>query len=306
MKELDKRLIQALRRNDYKAAKGYAKEKLMTDTAKKDDRFCKAMLQEFEQAELTQLEVPANIRGLLVMEDVQETFNHDRYYLSAREQNLTERILGLNKAADKLASLGIRFVNSTMLWGESGTGKTSYGRYLAHRLDRPFAYMTFSRLIESLLGGTQKNINKVFDFIKGEKCVFMIDEIDAIAQKRGANGDSGEMSRVVISLMQNLDELQNDVVLLGATNRVDIIDAAVLRRFSLIHEVKRLECVEREKMAMKFFGDIEDYEVPENIVMELAALDDTQAGLTNRMIMKLVNEFSDEQLLDNGQMELFV
>lgn len=226
------------------------------------------------------------------MEDVSVSFNENRYYLSQREQEIAEKIISMNRVAGRLADIGVNYVNSTMLYGESGTGKTTFGRYLAHKMGLPFAYLNFSRTVDSYLGSTQKNISKVFDYIKQQKCVFMLDEVDAIGMKRGKE-DVGEMSRIVISLMQNLDTLTSDITLLGATNRLDIIDEALLRRFTTKHEVKRLGVNERREMAEKFFGDVE-YEISPIELRELAMVHDTQAGLMNRIVMVMVRHYTEK------------
>ena len=100
------------------------------------------------------------------------------------------------------------------------------------------------------------------------------------------------MSRIVISLMQNLDTLSSDVVLLAATNRKDIIDKALLRRFTNSHEIRRLSEEERYEMAKIFLDDV-GYSYDEEWLSRLAEKDATQAGLMNDLILTLVNYFSE-------------
>ena len=146
---------------------------------------------------------------------------------------MVKKILKLNKASQRLAEIGVNYINSTILYGESGTGKTTFGRYIAYKMGIPFAYLNFSRVVDSYLGSTQKEyLQKYLTNVNRQKLRVMIDEIDAIGMRRRDSKEVGEMSRIVISLMQNLDTLTSDVVLLGATNRLDIIDEALLRRFT--------------------------------------------------------------------------
>ena len=227
------------------------------------------------------------------MDDVVAAFNEKRYYLSSREKDLLEKIIKLNIASIKMVEFGINYVNSTLLYGESGTGKTTFGRYLAYKMQVPFVYVNFGNLIDSHLGGTQRNLSKVFDYVKNQKCVFMLDEIDAIGTERGLKStDVGEMSRIVISLMQNLDTLSSDVVLLAATNRKDIIDKALLRRFTISHEIRRLSEEERYEMAKLFLDDV-GYSYDDEWLSRLVEKDTTQAGLMNELILILVNYFSE-------------
>lgn len=205
------------------------------------------------------MELPSDIQNLLFKEDVSGTFIPERYYVSEREASLTERILCKNRSAQRLGKAGINYLNATLLYGESGTGKTQFGRYLAYTMGVPFCYFNLSRTVDSLMGGTSKNLNKVFNYIKGTPCVFMIDELDAVSSNRARSDStsaSGEMNRTTISLMQNLDQLSSDVVLLAATNRPELIDDAVKRRFPIWHEVQVLSPDELLQMSEHFLADV--------------------------------------------------
>lgn len=291
MNNLDKQLFERVCNNDITGAKKILKIILEKDHTQANRAFCNRLLTRLNNSSMNLMELPADIKSLLIMEDVSVSFNEKRYYLSQREQEIAEKIISMNRVAGRLADIGVNYVNSTMLYGESGTGKTTFGRYLAYKMGLPFAYLNFSRTVDSYLGSTQKNISKVFDYIKQQKCVFMLDEVDAIGMKRGKE-DVGEMSRIVISLMQNLDTLTSDITLLSATNRMDIIDEALLRRFTTKHEVKRFDENERREMAEKFFCDV-GYKISPIELRELAALHDTQAGLMNRIVMVLVRLYTE-------------
>lgn len=291
MNNLDKQLFERVCNNDITGAKKILKIILEKDHTQANRAFCNRLLTRLNNSSMNLMELPADIKSLLIMEDVSVSFNEKRYYLSQREQEIAEKIISMNRVAGRLADIGVNYVNSTMLYGESGTGKTTFGRYLAYKMGLPFAYLNFSRTVDSYLGSTQKNISKVFDYIKQQKCVFMLDEVDAIGTKRGKE-DVGEMSRIVISLMQNLDTLTSDITLLSATNRMDIIDEALLRRFTTKHEVKQFDENERREMAEKFFCDV-GYKISPIELRELAALHDTQAGLMNRIVMVLVRLYTE-------------
>lgn len=291
MNNLDKQLFEMVCNNDISGAKKILKIILEKDHTQANKAFCNRLLTRLNNSAINLMELPSDITNLLIMEDVSVSFNENRYYLSQREQEIADKIVCMNRVAGRLANIGVSYVNSTMLYGESGTGKTTFGRYLAYKMGLPFAYLNFSRTVDSHLGSTQKNITKVFDYIKQQKCVFMLDEVDAIGMKRGKE-DVGEMSRIVISLMQNLDTLTSDITLLGATNRMDIIDEALLRRFTTKHEVKRPGVNERREMAEKFFADVE-YEISPIELMELVEVHDTQAGLMNRIVMVMVRHYTE-------------
>ena len=294
MNDLDRRLIESVCRNDLQSAKKIVKIILEQDKTQKNRMFVNRYLTMLNNSAMNLMELPADLKNLLIMEDVSVSFNENRYYLSNREGEVIKKILKLNKASQRLAEIGVNYINSTILYGESGTGKTTLGRYIAYKMGIPFAYLNFSRVVDSYLGSTQKNISKVFDHVKQQKCVFMIDEIDAIGMRRRDSKEVGEMSRIVISLMQNLDMLTSDVVLLGATNRLEIIDEALLRRFTTKHEVKRLNEQERYEMASKFLSDV-DFDYDDDWLIGICERDNTQAGLMNELVEALVEKYVEDE-----------
>ena len=294
MNDLDRRLIVAVCQNDLQSAKKIVKIILEQDKTQKNRMFVNRYLTMLNNSAMNLMELPNDLKNLLIMEDVSVSFNENRYYLGNRERDVAEKITKLNKASQRLAEIGVNYINSTILYGESGTGKTTFGRYIAYKMGIPFAYLNFSRVVDSYLGSTQKNISKVFDHVKQQKCVFMIDEIDAIGMRRRDSKEVGEMSRIVISLMQNLDTLTSDVVLLGATNRLDIIDEALLRRFTTKHEIKRPNKQERYEIASKFLADV-DFDYDDDWLIGICERDNTQAGLMNELVEALVERYVEDK-----------
>lgn len=245
--------------NQMDKARDFVKKFCESNEVKSDYGYCNMLLNRLRRSGGYLMELPSDIQNLLFKEDVSGTFIPERYYVSEREAALTERILRKNRSAQRLANAGINYLNATLLYGESGTGKTQFGRYLAYTMGVPFCYFNLSRTVDSLMGDTSKNLNKVFNYIKGTPCVFMIDELDAVSSNRARSDStsaSGEMNRTTISLMQNLDQLSSDVVLLAATNRPELIDDTVKRRFSIRHEVQVLSPEELLQMSEHFLADV--------------------------------------------------
>lgn len=245
--------------NQMDKARDFVKKFCESNEVKSDYGYCNMLLNRLRRSGGYLMELPSDIQNLLFKEDVSGTFIPERYYVSEREASLTERILCKNRSAQRLGNAGINYLNATLLYGESGTGKTQFGRYLAYTMGVPFCYFNLSRAVDSLMGGTSKNLNKVFNYIKGTPCVFMIDELDAVSSNRARSDStsaSGEMNRTTISLMQNLDQLSSDVVLLAATNRPELIDDAVKRRFPIWHEVQVLSPDELLQMSEHFLADV--------------------------------------------------
>lgn len=248
--------------NQPDKARAFVKQYCEANEVKSDIGYCNMLLSQLRRTGGYLMELPPDLQNLLFKEDVSGTFLPERYFVSEREASLTARILRKYRSAQRLSNAGINYLNATLLYGESGTGKTQFGRYLAYTMGVPFCYFNLSQTVNSLMGGTSKNLNKVFNYIKGTPCVFMIDELDAVSSNR-ANGDgtgsSGEMNRITVSLMQNLDQLSSDVVLLAATNRPELVDDAVKRHFSIKHEVKVFSPEELLQMAEHFLADVRSH-----------------------------------------------
>lgn len=297
-----KNLIRSVADNALQEAKIYAKIIVDNETAASNQYFCKTIKNKIE-TQPSFIELPFDIRGILKMEDVSNTFNENRYYLTDQESKVFNLISMAKITNERLTEMKIRFLNATLLYGESGTGKTTFGKYVAYKLGLPFAYLNFSQCISSYLGSTSKNIEKVFDYISKQKCVLMLDEIDAIGIKRGKE-DLGEMSRIVIGLMQAFDLLENDVIVIGATNRKDMIDEALIRRFSTIHEVKTLNKHESFHLIKKYLDDLKIKYNEENI-LSYVETHNKQSVIINDIIKSIVvmlntnnNFLLQEQSLD--------
>ena len=197
-------------------------------------------------------EPPEHIKPFLVIEQSQ-LFPIDRYYVNNQLKRLVNDIVQEEYVTQKMRERGISYINTTLLYGPTGTGKTTMGRYIAYRMNRDFIYIKFASVISGVFGNTSRNIEEIFKYISRQQCVFMLDEIDCISQKRGTESDvtGGELARITITLMQELDilrKIDNKVILLAATNRDDTMDEALLSRFSIQEKIDYLP--NEEKMAM--------------------------------------------------------
>lgn len=118
--------------------------------------------------------------------------------------------------------------------------------------------MNFSKVVDSYMGVTSRNIAQAFAYASSNPCVFMLDEVDTISCNREQNsgGADREISRVTVTLMQEFDKLANDVVVIAATNRLDIMDKAFVSRFSQKYEMPPFTADENRNMINTFLNDI--------------------------------------------------
>lgn len=293
-------LIRSVAENNMEAAKQWAIVCCNEDKTQKNTSFVERYKPMLERK---LFELPSNVRSFVCAEDVSQTFNANRYFLSKRESSLSQRIMCMSKAATRLKEMNIPYRNSTLLYGESGTGKTMFGRYIAHKFELPFLYLKFSALISSYMGNTSKNISEAFEFVRETSCVFMMDELDAISINRTSteSGTASEMNRITITIMQELDRLPNDAIVLAATNRIDSIDSAVLRRFSAKHEVKPFNSDEKIQLLHAFLSDV-GVDFSENRINDIISAGTNQSDIISRAIEEIAADILND-LKDGGDDE---
>lgn len=135
------------------------------------------------------------------------------------------------RSHEKLAAEGIASKHSLMLAGPPGTGKTLLAGHVAAQLGRKLYVVRLDSVISSLLGDTAKNIRSIFDFVAGKNAVLFLDELDAIAKMRDDRAEMGELKRVVNTVIQGIDSLDDSAVVIAATNHAQMLDSAIWRRF---------------------------------------------------------------------------
>lgn len=143
---------------------------------------------------------------------------------------IQEFILFITKAKE-LKNAGLGVTSSMILFGPPGCGKTMAVNYIASALNLPLITARCDALVSSYLGSTSKNIRQLFDFSSQKPCVLFLDELDALAKARDDKHELGELKRVVVSLLQNIDNLPEETILIAASNHENLLDSAVWRRF---------------------------------------------------------------------------
>lgn len=254
-----RRLIRAIAENDIRSARKCAIECLSEDTTQNNRSFVARYKSILSSEGSSLFELPSDLREILVCEDVSLTFREDRYFLTEDKKALADKIFRMSEVSQKLMEMAIPYKNASLLYGAPGTGKTLFGRYVAYKLGLPFCYLNFARVVDSYMGATSKNIAKAFSYAASNPCVFMLDEVDTISCNR-ASGMSGgserEIGRVTITLLQEFDKLPNDVIVIAATNRMDLLDAAFVSRCPVRAEFLPFTIKEKRAMVEKFLSSV--------------------------------------------------
>lgn len=148
------------------------------------------------------------------------------------KQALTEAVLWPLQHPDTFQRLGVEPPRGVLLYGPPGCGKTFLVRALASSGKLSVHAVKGAELMDKWVGSSEKAVRELFARARDSApSLVFLDEIDALAPRRGQSFDSGVTDRVVASLLTELDGIEpmNDVVVLGATNRPDLIDPALLR-----------------------------------------------------------------------------
>lgn len=135
--------------------------------------------------------------------------------------------------ADVLRAHGLEPRHRLLLVGPPGTGKTSLAEAVAEAVGVPLFVIRYEGIIGSYLGETAARLKRVFDYVRTTPCVLFFDEFDAIGKERGDIHETGEIKRVVTSLLMQMDDLPSYTVVAAATNHPELLDRASWRRFQL-------------------------------------------------------------------------
>lgn len=175
--------------------------------------------------------LPDKVRDLIIEKPARRAVE-DLVLPASVEQQIRE-LIEEQQQADLLRSHSLEPRHKVMLAGPPGNGKTTLAEGLAYALAVPFFVVRYEAVVGSYLGETASRLKKVFDFARATPCVLFLDEFDAIGKERGDQHETGEIKRVVSSLLMQIDDLPSYTVVVCATNHPELLDRAVWRRFQL-------------------------------------------------------------------------
>lgn len=153
--------------------------------------------------------------------------------LDSRVQAAADELIEEHHRAELLRSHGIEPRNRVLLEGPPGNGKTSLAEAIAAECMLPFYAVRYEGIVSSFLGETTSRLDHVFEFARTRRCVLFFDEFDTIAKERADTHETGEIKRVVSTLLLQIDRLPSHVIVVCATNHGELLDRAAWRRFQL-------------------------------------------------------------------------
>ncbi len=137
------------------------------------------------------------------------------------------------KSREKLVKHGLPRRWRLLFHGPSGCGKSAAAAALAAETKLPGYLVRFDSLIGAYLGQTALRLRELFSFAEQTPCVLLFDEVDALAKRRGSPMEVGELDRIVIAFMQELEHAHGEGFVIATSNIPRVLDDALWRRFDL-------------------------------------------------------------------------
>jgi ATP-dependent 26S proteasome regulatory subunit len=265
-----------------------------------------------EMLDLVQVRAPEEIEMTL-----------DDLVLTADQEGEIQKIVKAIEHREYLAEIGLREIGKLLFVGPPGTGKTTASRALAHELGLPFVEVKLSMITSQYLGETAKNVEKTFEVAKRlSPCILFIDEFDSVAKTRRSD-EHAALKRAVNTLLKSIDDIsliRDEVLLIGATNHPDQLDAAAWRRFDEIVNFPKPDVQMRADILEVITRrmDIAEFD-PESVAERtegltgsdlrmvlreavLEALTEERTALTQEDILDAVEDFEERDNLKNMDM----
>lgn len=207
------------------------------------------------------------------------------------KQDLTE-VVDFLKHPDKFHKLGARIPKGVLLIGPPGTGKTMMARAVAGEAGVPFFSISGSEFVEMFVGVGASRVRDLFEKAKkSAPCIIFIDEIDAVGRRRGSGmgGGHDEREQTLNQILVEMDgfEKEQKVIVLAATNRVDVLDPALLRPGRFDRRVKIALPERQDRLAIL---KVHFKEKPTADDVDLDALAAKTAGMSGADLANIANE----------------
>lgn len=165
-----------------------------------------------------------------------------------------ERVIVEHRQREKLRSHGLSNRRKILLEGPPGTGKTMTACVLAHELRMPLYTIQVDKLVTKFMGETSAKLRQIFGYIQEEPGVYLFDEFDAIGGDRSLDNEVGEMRRVLNALLQFIEQDESESLIIAATNKRELLDRALFRRFDDVLTYSSPETDARKRLIENILG----------------------------------------------------
>ena len=243
-------------------------------------------------------ELPYEVRKLIYANDAPP----DYVFLTSEIEDILNELTVEWSNSSIFKEHNIKTRKKVLLFGETGNGKTTIARHIAVKAGLPFMQISSDFVIDSHIGNTSANINHIFNKIQSP-CILFWDEIDSIAKKRSGSEGSGasiENERMVNSILVNMDKLHDDVILIAATNMVDSLDSAFMRRFDVRIEVSAPDNLEKVRFAnqLKDYYNLDGVNIPSesdtiNSLKSYADVESYYVGVARNIVFEKIKTSQD-------------
>ena len=175
--------------------------------------------------------VDERVKGLFV--EIVPRRQLEDLVLSAAASDAVGELIEEHHRKDLLRAHALEPRHRILLVGPPGNGKTSLAEAVAESLLLPLVVVRYDGVVGSYLGETAVRLRRLFDYARTRSCVLFFDEFETLGKERGDEHDTGEIKRIVSSLLLLIDDLPSHVLVVAATNHPELLDRAVWRRFQL-------------------------------------------------------------------------
>lgn len=182
-------------------------------------------------------DIPTQIKGMV--SQASPKLPIEDLVLSELISSELKTFISENENTEKLSRAGFRPAHTVLLSGLSGSGKSVLAGAIARKLSIPFLVVDYTRIISSNMGDTGRNIGNIFRSLADQRCLLFIDEMETVLTDRYHESTNGEYSRVVSTLLLEIERLPTNVILIGATNHKGMLDKAVIRHFEYLWDIPK-------------------------------------------------------------------
>ena len=210
------------------------------------------LLKKFSEGPKTMMTLLPKRTDLEFVQEIAPQRQLEALFLSDVVKEQCHELIEDQRKTELLQSYGVEPRSKILMVGPPGNGKTSLAEAIASALELPLYVVRYESIISSLLGETATKLGKLFEFAQAQPCVLFFDEFETVGKERADQHETGEMRRIVGSLLLQMDALPSHVIAIAATNHEGMLDHAAWRRFQMKLELNKPDVQRIEQYLAEF------------------------------------------------------